>query len=521
MNSTVKVVAASLLVFASISLWPLGWAAAPSPKSETGKLGAYAYGQPPPDGWRTSPPEQQGIDSAVLAAAFDHIQENELPIHSLLIIRHGYLVLEAYFYPYSGQTLHNWASVTKSITSTLVGRALEEGHIKSIRQPIVDFFPNYRDALSGAKRSITVEHLLMMATGLDCGYQRGELELLAMERSQDYVASVLALPMVTKPGSEFSYCSGGMHLLSAIVTRSTKMSALDFARQQLFSPLGIEAVIWPADPQGITHGWADLRLHPRDMAKIGYLYLRGGQWDGKPILSSTWIHRSTERHMDVPRDEADYGYGWWIMSGEFSGVYEARGRGDQSVSVWPEKDLVVVMNGAGRYRSQLVPFLRAALKSDQPLPENSPAYQRLQTVIAAVAKPPLPKPVPPLPDMARTISGRTYLLEPNLFEVKTISLQFTQRDEARFNFILGDRAFTVSVGLDGVYRFCVPNPSEPSLAARGFWNTNQEFVIDYTEADGPNHYRIDLRFEDGKVAVKLDDLTGHFPIQLLTGRAQK
>jgi hypothetical protein len=225
--------------------------------------------------------------------------------------------------------------------------------------------------------------------------------------------------------------------------------------------------------------------------------------------------------MDVPQDEADYGYGWWIMSGEFNGIYEACGRGGQSVSVWPEKDLVVVMNGAGRYRSQLVPFLRAALKSDQPLPENSPAYQRLQTAIAAVAKPPLPKPVPPLPDTARTISGRTYRLEPNLFEVKTISLQFTPRDEARLNFILGDRAFTVPVGLDGVYRFSMPNPSEPRLAARGSWNTNQEFVIDYTEADGPNHFRIDLRFEDDKVAVKLDDLTGHFPIQLLTGRPSR
>jgi CubicO group peptidase (beta-lactamase class C family) len=121
--------------------------------------------------------------------------------------------------------------------------------------------------LSDAKRRITVEHLLMMSPGLNCGYAPGETEVLDMLKSKDFVASTLGLPIAAEPGSEFAYCSGGMHLLSAIVSRSTGMRTIDFAQHNLFGPIGITETAWPADPQGINHGWADLRMHPRDMAR--------------------------------------------------------------------------------------------------------------------------------------------------------------------------------------------------------------------------------------------------------------
>jgi len=307
------------------------------------------------------------MDSESLAAALDLIKEKELPIHSLLIIRHGHLVLEAYFFPYSGQSLHDWASVTKSITSTLVGQALYKGHIKTIRQPIADFFPDYLGLLSDAKRRITVEHLLMMSNGLNCGYAPGEIEVLDMLRSRDFVASTLLLPIAAEPGREFAYCSGGMHLLSAIVARSTGKRTIDFARQHLFGPLGITETAWPADPQGTNHGWADLRMHPLDMARIGYLYLHHGKWGDNQILPPDWVRMATRQHMHVKKNNEDYGYGWWIRSGEARGIYEAFGRGGQSISVWPEKDIVAIMNGAGFDRSQLVPLLMAAIKSGKPL----------------------------------------------------------------------------------------------------------------------------------------------------------
>lgn len=453
------------------------------------------------------------MDSAALARMLDHIRERGLPLHSLLIVRHSHLVLESYFYPYSGQTPHAWASVTKSIISALVGRAIEEGHIQCLSQPVVDFFPEYRETLSNEKKRITVEHLLKMASGFDCGYRPGELEVLDMERSADFVRSVLELPIVKEPGSEFAYCSGGMHLLSAIVARATGMSALEFAQRRLFGPLGIQDVPWPADPQGNNHGWSDLRMRPTDMARIGYLYLHGGRWCGEQIIPSDWVRRSTRQQIPTRRGDAAYGYGWWIPSGGFSGLYEAQGRGGQSVIVWPQKDVLVVINAAGYDGGELVPFFRSALRSERALPQDPQAFQDLRRSIAAAAQTPSPVPVPDLPPMARTVSGRVYQLEPNLLDLKTVSLRFTARTEIILEVLRREDAVSVLVGLDGVYRFSTAGPLQSTVAAKGEWQGDDAFLIDSTEADGINHFRLSLLFDEGKLTLDVEDLTRHFPAQ--------
>jgi CubicO group peptidase (beta-lactamase class C family) len=474
----------------------------------------------PTEAWRTSTPEQQGIDSEALGQALDVIKEKGLPIHSLLIIRHGYIVLEAYFYPYDGRTLHSWASVTKSITSTLVGLAIDHEYIKGTGQRVIDFFPEYGNVLPDAKKSIAVEHLLTMTAGLDCGYRPGEIEALEMQRSEDFVAAVFNLPMRTKPGSEFSYCSGATHLLSAVLTRATGVSALDFGRLLLFEPLGIRDVIWPADPQGITYGWTDLRMHPRDMAKIGYLYLHEGRWRGWQILSPGWVRQSANRRVNVPKGDADYGYGWWIGPRNLIGMYTAAGRGGQRVLVWPGADLVVVVNGAGLDPGLLAPLLLASLKPDRTLPENEPAFRRLTDKIASAARPPQPVPPPGLPKRAREVSGRVYMFEPNLLDIKRFSLHFKGREEAALDLRLGKDALKLAVGLDGNYRFSTPDPAGPTLAVRGQWSGSDEFFIDYAEADGVNHFRVAFRFEADKVTMHIEDLTGLFPTQLIRGVAR-
>ena len=475
----------------------------------------------PTEAWRPSTPEQQGFDSDAFVAVFDAIKTQSLPIHSLLVIRHGDLVLEAYFYPYSGETLHNWASVTKSITSTLVGLAVDDGSIRSTQQPIIDFFPEYHKTLTGAKRKITVKNLLTMTSGLECGYEPGELEALAMQRSANFVAEAFKLPIHTRPGIEFSYCSGATHVLSAIVSRATAMNAFQFARQRLFDPLRIKEVAWPDDPQGVSYGWAGLRMHPRDMAKIGYLFLHQGVWNGQQILSSNWIRRATSRQVIVPGSDANYGYGWWIGTKELSGVYFAAGRGGQRVVVWPEKDVVVVMNGAGFNPARLAPLLMTALKSDRPLPENKPAYERLQEKIALAPKAPQPAPLRELPPQAHTISGRTYLLEPNLLDIKRIGLTFEEPNQAELVFQLVKKEYKLPVGLDGIYRFTASNPEEPTLAAKGHWVGDEEFVIDYTEADGIQHYWVASQFKGDKITVHINDLTGELPAQIITGSTHR
>ncbi|WP_455222114.1 serine hydrolase domain-containing protein [Kaarinaea lacus] len=472
----------------------------------------------PAESWRTSTPEQQGFDSGAFAATLDTIEKRSLPIHSLLVIRHGYLVLEAYFYPYTGKTPHAWASVTKSVTSTLIGLLIDDHHIKGTEQRIVDFFPEYRESLSDVKKQITVENLLTMTSGLECGYKPGELEALAMQRSANFVTAVFELPIHTTPGSEFSYCSGATHLLSAIVNRATKVSALEYAQQRLFKPLRIKDARWPSDPQGINYGWSDLMIHPRDMAKIGYLYLRNGVWDGKQILSADWIRRSTLHQVGVRNGAQSYGYGWWIGTQDLSGMYIAAGRGGQRIVVWPEKDIVVVMNGAGLNPDDLSPMLLSAIKSDRLLPENKSVYERLQEKVTHALNPPQSTQSREISTIAKNISTRIYVLEPNLLDIRSISLNFEEPNEASLILHIANRELSAAVGLDGMYRFTPSkNSAEPTLAVKGYWSSDNEFIIDYTEANGILHFRVVNRFTADKIAMQIDDLTNLIPTQVING----
>ncbi len=210
----------------------------------------------PTHGWRSSTPEAQGMDSEVLARAFDYIRQNRIPIHSLLIVRNGYVVLDAYFYPFQEGQVHDGASMTKSITSTLIAIAIGEHKLSSVRQPTLSVFPGRNVANRDERKDrMTVEDLLTMTSGLDCHVDHGEITLREMMQSKDWVQFMLDRPMVAEPGSKFEYCSGGMHLLSGIVSETTGSSELEFARRELFQPLGIEDVIWPSDPQGVSTGW--------------------------------------------------------------------------------------------------------------------------------------------------------------------------------------------------------------------------------------------------------------------------
>jgi CubicO group peptidase (beta-lactamase class C family) len=229
----------------------------------------------PTDGWPTTTPEEQGLDSAKLADALLAMQQKVPDIHSFLLIRDGKVVVDASFYPYDGSTPHDLASVTKSVMTTLIGIAADQGKLR-LDQPVLSFLPDRTIAnRDSRKERITVAQLASMTSGFDCVGEPDEPTLAAMQASDDWVQFTLDLPMVAEPGSRWEYCSPGMHLLSAILTKATGMTALDFAWANLFGPLAMREVIWPADPQGITHGWGDLHLHPRDAADLPVVAERG------------------------------------------------------------------------------------------------------------------------------------------------------------------------------------------------------------------------------------------------------
>jgi len=178
--------------------------------------------------WRTSTPEAQGINSERLADAMDFIRTNRLPIHNLQIVRNGYLVLDAYFYPYNGKTFHDTASVTKSVTSTLIGIALDQKFIRSLQEPVVALFPQRSIAnLDSRKRSMTLQNLLTMQSGLACEGPPTEQTLSDMRQTAVWIQFVLDRPMSSDPGQQFVYCSSNLHLLSAVTTKLQTLTTFE------------------------------------------------------------------------------------------------------------------------------------------------------------------------------------------------------------------------------------------------------------------------------------------------------
>ena len=292
----------------------------------------------PTQGWRSATPESQGMDAGLLAQAVEVANQQDLSLHSLLVIRHGVIVNETYFPNYGAETLHELYSVTKSFTATLLGIALDQGKLSAVTQRVLDFFPGQEFLNPDArKQAVRLEDLLTMTSGLD--WTEGDATYRAMYMSQDWSKMVLDLPITADPGSKFVYCSGCSHVLSAILTQVTGESLSDYATANLFKHLGIKKFTWENDAQGNSIGGWGLSLAPRDMAKLGYLYLHQGQWDGKQVVSPDWVKVATQKHVTT-EGEAGYGYQWWVYPD--LGGYAALGLYGQTVFVAPEQDLIVV-----------------------------------------------------------------------------------------------------------------------------------------------------------------------------------
>jgi CubicO group peptidase (beta-lactamase class C family) len=287
--------------------------------------------------WWTSTPEDQGMDSARLAGMLEAVEARWLDLDSVLVIRNGAIVAEAYYPPYREDTKHELYSCTKSFCATLVGIAIDQGHIAGVDEPALSLLPGRTfEEVDARKEAMTLEDLLTMTSGLD--WPEGDPIYRAMYQSPDWVRYVLGRPMVAAPGTAFNYNSGASHVLSAIVQQATGTPTLRYAQKHLFGPLGIDAR-WGVDSQGIAIGGWGLQLTPRDMARLGLLYLDEGVWEGQRIVSAEWVRAATSKHVETD-GELGYGYQWWTYPTH--GAYAALGRGGQMIFVWPQERIVVV-----------------------------------------------------------------------------------------------------------------------------------------------------------------------------------
>lgn len=337
----------------------------------------------PTTAWPTSTPEAQGIDSGTLADALVQIRARHIPIHSLLIERHGTIVLDSYFYPFTDNESHNVYSVTKSVTSMLVGIAMAEHRLADLNAPVMTLLP-VQTTGDPRKEHITLANLLSMTSGLDCRSDGGGTLLQQMIHSPHLAAFMLNRPTDAEPGTVFDYCGGNSEVVSAVLTRTTGSSAFNFARQELFAPLGITRAAWSTDGDGVSHGWGDLRLQPRDMAKLGYLWLHNGRWENKQVVPADYLAQALTSHVDV-QPGVQYGYGMWLYPGHSPVDFEANGTGGQRITVIPSLDLVEVMTGAGLDANQVAQLIARAPKSAVPLAPNPAAQARLAARVAEAA----------------------------------------------------------------------------------------------------------------------------------------
>lgn len=373
-----------------------------------------------------SVPELEGVSSEGIITFLDSAATSRHEFHSIMMLRHGKVVAEGWWNPYGTDLRHTLYSTSKSFTSTAVGFAVTEKLI-TVNDKVISFFPDdLPDTISPNLAEMTVKDLLTMSAGLDPEPTiRGE---------QNWVKAFLAAPVVHEPGTVFLYNSMATFMLSAIVQKVTGEKVIDYLTPRLFEPLNIKGIDWEVNPQGINTGGWGLRVKTEDMAKFGQLYLQKGKWNGKQIIPTEWIEEATTAKIDqnpkaTPEERASsewlqgYCYQFWRCR---NNCFRADGAYGQYIIVMPEKDAVITITCESpdmQGEINLVwKYLFTAIK-DEPLPENTKAYETLKQRLSSLALPLTAK--GPDSPLTSSIAGKTFELERNDNGLESVSFNFT------------------------------------------------------------------------------------------------
>jgi CubicO group peptidase (beta-lactamase class C family) len=327
-------------------------------------LGREAPDYWPTEGWHTSTPEEQGMDSNYFEAMEEYLIDYALDevLHASLIIHNGYIVYENYTNSDDEMTTYNLRDGAKTITSCVAGAAIREGHISSVNDYVLDYFRDWIVENNDVyKESMRIEHLLTMTSGFNT--EIGNLGFGA----PSWVSAFLDTPMAYEPGTVWDFFGGCTHILSAIINKTANMSMLDFATDYLFDRIGMGEIEWQVDPEGYTNGASNVWMSPRNVAKLAFLYLNGGEWDGQQILPAEYVEASTETYIEAEHGY-EYGYQWWIIP-EFGG-YGLFGAARNRVFIIPHQNLIAVFccgsfGGSVDYMRLMTDYILPAIIGNQ------------------------------------------------------------------------------------------------------------------------------------------------------------
>lgn len=356
----------------------------------------YTYSEPiqTDDGWTTSDLNEVNLSKNKLTEMVNFIEdEANQRIHGVLIVKDSKLVFEKYFkgftfdanyvqtvgdlIEYGRDTLHYMASVSKSVTSLLLGIAIDKGAHIDINERLVTYYPEYDKIISDTKAAITVGHLLTMSAGLswdESSYNYGDSrnDVTQLFNQDDPIKFVLQKPLQTLPGAEFNYNSGYTNILGDLIQRKTLTSFIDFAEQFLFRPLEINNYKWDTLNSSLTFASGGLYLTPRSLAKIGNLFFTEGEWNQKKIISNQWLNQSNLNYVSRSFNGFSDGYGlhWWRYTfntyGQTFESFFAAGWGEQFMFLFPDLNMLVVFTSG--YFFDLIELSPHSLINDYILP---------------------------------------------------------------------------------------------------------------------------------------------------------
>ena len=393
-----------------------GSAGAPAGGLYASPQGPYAFPR--------STPEQQGISSASIRAYIAAVRASGQEFHSIMIIRHGHVVAEGWWYPFLPQHHQQLYSLSKSFTGTAIGMAIDEKKLK-LDDPVISFFPKDQpSSISTNLAALKIRHLLSMSVGQE------KDSILTLEHTPvgtPWEETFLSLPVVYEPGTRFLYNSGASYMLSSIVRQVTGQNVHAYLKSRLYMPLGITGATWTENAEGVNMGASNLRIRTEDIGKIGQLYLQRGKWNGRQLVSKDWVALATKKEIDTGKQDSSWGFGYgfqfWLNP---PGGFRADGAYGQYSMVFPEKDTVVVITSESADKESTMhtvwDHLYPALTEHRTLPANNTDYALLQQELKALVLPP-----PNLYKVSPTstaLSGKTFLLEKNEFNAKAVSFRF-------------------------------------------------------------------------------------------------
>jgi CubicO group peptidase (beta-lactamase class C family) len=477
-------------------------------------------------------PEAEGIASTAIAAFLDAAAEKNLELHSLMLLRRGNVLAEGWWSPYTPTRRHMLYSLSKSFLSTAAGLAIAEGRF-GLDDRVADFFPDeVPTAISENLARMTVRHLLSMATG----HQDDKTGVLRNDPDGSWVRAFLGEAVEHEPGTFFRYNSAATYMVSAILQKTTGVTALEYLQARLLGPLGITGATWETDPRGISVGGWGLSIRTEEIARFGELYRCRGVWDGQTIVPADWVERATSAQVSNGDPDTDsdwqqgYGFQFWRCR---NGAYRADGAFGQFCVVMPEQEAVFVttanVDDLQAVLDLLWEILLPAMGSGTaPLPDDGAAQQALRNRLAALRLT-APSGEKASPTAAR-VNGRTYRFPPSEQGIRAVTPYFT--DDAVTLRIEDDAGtHTVAAGLaewkTGTTTFLRQNitrslparegrdaagQEDPPAAAGAAWTSDDTLAVRLCLIETPFTPTISLTFSpDGTVRFGLRGRVGFGP----------